>query len=360
MKDIENLNGKELNLPEDSYRGMDIVSVAKFINEKYGDQFVESPYEEVKDTFKNEGKKFLLEVIKEHLALYNVHIDMYSSEYELIQSGAIEKAFEKLKEHTFTEDGAFWLATEKAGDDKDRVLVKANGFNTYFASDIAYHNVKIGRGYDKLVNIWGVDHIGYIKRMEVAIDYLGLPSENVETLKVNLVKLMKDGEELKMSKRKGTSYTVEELVEEVGVDAARWFMLDRSLNSEFIFDVNVATSKSNDNPVFTVQYTHARANQLIEKSTVEAKAEKFDEKEVALINTLSRFPEVIQQVASSYKVNLLTQYILDVSKEFNSWYSNKKAIGHEDEASMIALTKAVKQVISNGLTLLGISSPERM
>ena len=352
--------GKDASLPEDSYRGQDIVEAAKYLANKFGDQYVNSDYEDVAEIFKTEAKLYLLEVIKEHLAKYGTVIDIYSSEQKLYEDNMVVKALEKLSNHTKQLDGALWLDTTSKGDDKDRVLVKQDGKYTYFAPDIAYHDIKISRGYDELINIWGADHIGYIKRMKIAIDYLGLPQEKVDILTVQLVKLFKDGQELKMSKRKGTSFTLEELIDEVGKDAARWFMVDRSINSEFVFDVNEATKKTSDNPVYTVQYSHARAHQLIQKATTEIKAGEYDEKEIELINTLTKFPEVVELVANSHKVNLLTKYIFELSKEFNSWYSNSKAVGNEREASMMALAQAVKITIANALNLLGIDAPNEM
>ena len=352
--------GLDVQLPEDSYRGQDIVQTAEYLADKFGDQYINSNYEEVAEIFKNEAKAYLLEVIKKHLALYAVEMNLYSSEQLLYKENKIQPALDKLKAYTYEKAGALWLNTTDKGDDKDRVLIKGDGKYTYFLPDIAYHDAKLSRGYDELINIWGADHIGYIQRMKVAIEYLGLAQDKVDILTVQLVKLMKDGQELKMSKRKGTSFTLEELIEEVGKDAARWFMLDRSLNSEFIFDVNEATKKTSDNPVFTVQYAHARANQLIDKSSVESKASDFNEKEVELINSLNRFPEVVLLVANTHKVNLMTKYLLELAREFNSWYSNSKAIGDPREASMIALTKAFRVVVKNGLNLLGISAPEQM
>lgn len=352
--------GKQIDLPEDSYRGQDIVETAKYLVEKFGDQYMNSTYTEVQDIFKAEAKRYLLEIIKKHLKMYEVEMDIYFSEQSLYDENRIKPALLKLASCTYEKDGAVWLNTTDKGDDKDRVLIKKDGKYTYFLPDIAYHDIKLARGYDELINIWGADHIGYIKRMKVAIDYLGLPEDKVDILTVQLVKLMKDGQELKMSKRKGTSFTLEELVEEVGKDAARWFMIDRSLNSEFIFDVNEAMKKTSDNPVFTIQYAHARANQLLEKATVEPEAKEFDAKEIELLNTLNKFPEIIELVANTHKVNLLTKYLTDLVREFNSWYSNSRAIGDTRESSMLALTKASKIVIANGLRLLGIDAPDKM
>ena len=352
--------GMDLVMPEDSYRGQDIVQVAKYLVDKYGDKFKDKEYEQVSEIIKNDAKNYLLQVIKEHLSKYRVHFDIFSLESKLYEEDRINKALDKLKDYTYQKDGALWLKTSSKGDDKDRVLIKANKTFTYLSPDIAYHDLKLSRKYDQLINIWGSDHIGYIKRMKVALSYLGLPEERLDILVVQLVKLLKNNQELKMSKRKGTSYTIEELIEEVGADAARWFMLDRSPNSDVVFNINLATQKNSDNPVFTVQYTHARANQLINKSNKEIHVTSYNKKETEIINLLRKFPDLITGMASSHKVHLLPQYLLEVAREFNSWYSNYKVINQENEGSLIALTKAVKIVIKNGLTLLGISAPEKM
>lgn len=348
--------GIEAELPESSYGGADIVFVAKKFVDKYGDALKD----ETPERFKIEAKDQFLHILQQHLKNYRVEFKYFSSEQSLYDNDQIKPAIDKLKNFTYEKEGALWLKTTDNGDDKDRVLIKSDGAYTYFTPDIAYHDLKLSRGYNEMINIWGADHIGYVKRMSVALEYLGLPSDKLDILTVQLVKLFKDGQELKMSKRMGTSFTIVELLDEVGVDAARWFMIDRSNDSQFVFDINAATSKSNENPVFTVQYTHARANQLIEKSKVDSKPGKYSDKEREIINTLNKFPDLINRIASTHKVHLLPQFLLDLAGEFNSWYSTTKAIGNENEASLIALTKAVKQVLNIGLELLIIDAPNKM
>ena len=341
----------ETELPEVSYRGEDIIAIAKKI--KSTDR----------KKIKFEAKELLLQKIKDDLKDFGVDIKIYSSEQEIKDSGAIEKTLEKLKEvnATFEKDGALWLNTLDKGDDKNRVLIKSNKSNTYLLPDIAYHNIKLSRGYDQLINIWGADHIGYIKRMEVALEYLGLPKENLDILTVQLVKLIKDGKEFKMSKRAGTSFTLNELISIVGKDAARFNLVQRSNTSTIDFDINQATKLSSENPVFTVQYTHARTHSLLNKSSLEPKATKISGKqEEALVNILSKFPELIITIANTHKVHLLTQYLIDVAKAFNSLYSAKIFIGDQEEESLLALTKATQIVLKNALTLIGVSSPKKM
>lgn len=356
----QNLFGKTLSLPKESYRGKEIIDAAKHIKDNHGDEFVDKELPKVMDTFKLEAREYLLGIIKKHLSEFNVIMDIYSSELEMYLSGNIDKSLKKLSPHTYEKDGALWLRTKEFGDDVDRVLIKSDGSYTYILPDIAYHNEKLSRGYDELINIWGGDHIGYIKRMEIALQYLGLDPQDLDVIVVQMVRIFKDGQEFKMSKRKGTAYTLEDLVKEVGADASRWYLLDRSPNSQFIFDLNKASEKSSDNPVYTVQYTHARINQLIKKSNAKVQTDNYVEKETKIINILNDFPELITNISINHKVHTLTQYILELVREFNSWYSNSKIIGSEREASQITLAKAVMIVLKNALTLLGISAPEKM
>lgn len=352
-----NLLGENIEMPEVGYKGADIIEAAQQLFDKHGDSLRD------KDTkqFGDLGKVMMLDVIKEHLSRYKVEFDIFSSEQKTYDDNLILPALEKLKDFSYDLDGALWLKTTDKGDDKDRVLVKGDGTYTYFTPDIAYHNIKLSRGYDELINIFGADHIGYIKRMEVALEFLGLSSDKLDIFVVQLVKLMKDGKEVKMSKRMGTSYTLTELMDEVGVDAARWFMIDRTNNSSFIFDINESKKQSSDNPVFSVQYSHARANQLMLKSELDNPvAKELGDKEKSIINHLGKFEELIELISNTHKVHLLPSYLLELSRLYNSWYTNNKAIGESNEESLIALSKAVKIVINNGLTLLGISAPDKM
>ena len=351
--------GLDEKLPENTYKGQDIVFVAKELVKEFGDKYKESKYEDVAEAFKSKSKSMLLEIIKKDLSAFGVEMDLYSSEQKMYDENRIQPALDKIKKHTFEKDGATWLDTTSKGDDKDRVLIKSDGKYTYLTPDIAYHNVKLERGYDELINVWGADHIGYIKRMEVALGYLGLPAEKVDVLTIQLVRLIKDGKELKMSKRLGTSFTLKELIELVGKDATRFYMIDRSNNSTFDFDLDLATKQSSENPVFTVQYTHARANKLLETGK-DIKLGEYKDKEVELINVLTKFPELIDKMALSHKAHLLPQYLIEVSKVFNSFYSNTKIIGTDRESELLYLVKATKVVIKNGLALMDIEAPNKM
>ncbi|WGI36634.1 arginine--tRNA ligase [Mesomycoplasma lagogenitalium] len=357
---------KDVKMPENSYIGQDIVWVAHVIIEKYRDKFVSSSFEneEVRNFFKNASVFILMNQIKKDLKLLGIEFDKFASEKLLYKENKIQQALSKLK-GTYEKDGALWLKTSDFGDDKDRVLIKKDGSYTYFLPDIAYHNQKFldNGGVDKLIDVWGADHIGYIKRMEIALSQLGYDSKNdFKVLTCQIVRLMKDGQELKMSKRKGITFTARELVHLVGKDAVRFFMIDRSENSGLDFDVEIAKENSQKNPVFMVQYAYARANQLLNKGKyLNQKASKISEAlAIKLINVLKDFPELIKKISVNYKINLISEYLIKLAKEFNSFYSNVKIINSKNETSLLALVKATKTVLEIAMKLIGVSTPERM
>lgn len=360
---------KSYPMPEESYKGSDITWGANEFYKKYGDKFKGKKCEgETLKLFKEEGTALYLSQIEKDLKRFGVWFDLWSSEKALYadNSKVIYEAIKNLG-NTYKKDGATWLKTTLHGDDKDRVLIKSDGAFTYFTPDIAYHRIKFNRtGKGAIImNVWGADHSGYIKRMECAMEDLGLNQKNLVVLCMQLVRLLKNGEEFKMSKRKGTSFFLREFIDLVGVDSARFILLDRTYNSKLDFDINIATSKTNDNPVILVQYANARCHSLLDKTALDSKkikATKYNnEADEKLISILQEFPDVIDKSAKKYLTNLLTQYLIKLAKEFNSWYSNSpKIIGSENEASQLALVKAVNITIENGLKLLGVSAPKKM
>ncbi|TCG10921.1 arginine--tRNA ligase [Mycoplasma marinum] len=351
----------DVQMPENTYRGQDVVWVAQELKEIFGDKYVNVAYEECKDIFKQESKKLLLEQIEIDLNKLGVNMDFYSSEQKMYDEGRIIKALDKL-EDKFEEDGATWLRTTKYGDDKDRVLIKSDGSYTYLSPDIAYHDVKLSRGYDYIINIFGADHIGYIKRMEVALLQLGYPDGILkDTLIIQLVRLIQDGKELKMSKRMGTSFTIRELIDLAGKDATRFFMANRSCDSKFDFNVNLAKQKTSENPVFYIQYAHARANQILDKTNFNIDTSKlYTIGAEKLMSELKKFPELVSTISRTRKIHLLPQYLIDLAKAFHSYYNSNKIVGSENEQAMLPVVVAAKQVLKNGLTLLGISAPNQM
>lgn len=354
--------GVNIELPEESYHGQDIVWCAKEIKKQIGDSWIDKEYEEIKIQAKEIAIAIMLKKIKEDMSLMKVNFEIYFSEKSLYKGTVIG---DKLKEINgiIIKDGATWLQTSNYGDDKDRVLIKQDGSYTYFLPDIIYHNIKISRdkNISKLINIWGADHSGYIKRMEIAMSLMGHQNK-LEVIVLQLVKLIQNGQELKMSKRKGTSLYLSELVKQVGVDTTRFFLVNRSPNSQIDFDLDLASMKTNDNPVFIVQYAYARAHQLINKSSKKSfnKFGCLEQKEKDIVGLLDQFPTILKQISENNKVHLLPQYLITLAKEFNSFYSNSKILDNIREEELITLVKACSIVIKIGLSLLGVSTPERM
>lgn len=361
---------KSFPMPEESYKGEDITWAANEFYKKYGDKYKGTKLEnDALALWKEESVKLFLEQIKIDLDNFGVWFDIWFSEKSLYNDDAsiIKKTIKSLTD-IYEKDGATWLRTTSYGDDKDRVLVKSDGTYTYFVPDIAYHNIKFQRtGKDAVVmDVWGGDHSGYIKRMQIAMEDMKHDPKKLVVLCMQLVRLMKNGEEYKMSKRKGTSFFLRDFIDLVGKDSARFILIDRTYNSKLDFDINIATSKTNDNPAVLVQYANARAHTLLTKATnydiSNLKATKFDsQRDEKLIATILEFPEIIQKSAEKYMTNLLTQYLIKLAKEFNSWYSNgDKIIGHENEESLLALAKAVNITLENGMKLIEISIPHDM
>ncbi|EIN15434.1 Arginyl-tRNA synthetase [Mycoplasmopsis agalactiae 14628] len=359
----------DYSMPEESYKGEDIVWGAQKFYAKYGDKFKNSELDnKLLELVKNEAISIFMAKIQEDLANFGVWFDNYFSEKSLYENNEVKiKETIKSLKNAYENDGALWLKTTIHGDDKDRVLVKSDGSYTYFLPDIVYHQDKYKRmGSDaKIINVWGADHSGYVKRMQCAVKDLGLNEQNLVVLCMQLVRLIKNGEEFKMSKRKGTSFFLNEFVKMVGKDSARFLLLDRTLNSKLDFDIDLATSQSNDNPAILVQYANARCHSLIKKANIESNnlyAASFDKQsDNSLITTLLEFPSVVEKSADKYATHLLTQYLVKLAKEFNSWYTNSpKLIGSDNEISKIALVKAVSITIENGLKLLEVSAPESM
>ena len=355
--------GISMELPEDSYAGIDIIWGAKELIKIVDKKFLNVAFEECKEEIKKMSIKIMLDKIKKDLKELGVEFDIWFSEKSLYTDGLIDHQLKTLK-GIYEKDGAKWLNTTQFGDDKDRVLVKSNGESTYFLSDTVYHTIKLNREPKpiKLLDIWGADHIGYIKRVEAALELQGY-KDCLDVITVQLVKLIKDGQELKMSKRKGTSLFMSELISEVGKDTTRFFLLNRSNTSSIEFDLDLANMKTSDNPLFIVQYAYARTQQLKAKSkiqNIDTSNLNYQTTEYTLINLMNKFPEFVVQIAENYKVHLLTQYLIDLSREYNSFYSNCKIIDTDRENELLCLSLACGNILKIGLKLLGISAPERM
>lgn len=368
------LLGREAEFPENGYHGYDIIETARRIIRIYGDKFLEMEEKERLEQFRTIALKEKLAALKEDLAAFNCEFDVWFSEQSLHDADAIRKACDVLRErgYLYEKDGALWLKATEHGDDKDRVVIRDNGVPTYFAADIAYHRNKFERGFDHVINLWGADHHGYIARVKAAVGALGFDPEQLEVLILQMVSLYRNGELVKMSKRTGQSVTLNELIEEVGTDAARFFFTMRSIDSQLDFDMTLATEKSNDNPVYYVQYAHARISSIMRQlaqAGIEAVAEDklklnllTEPEEVLLIKKLGEYPDLIERSAKERAVHNVAHYVHELAGDFHSFYNQCRILGVDTDLQQarIALVKAVGHVIRHALGILGVSAPERM
>lgn len=359
------LLGKPFVLPEDGYHGNDVIEVAKVILEKYGEEPLK--LSDPISFFKKEGIKLELDQINKDLNNYRVKFDIYSSELVIRSDNAVEKELDYLKDHIYLKDGAKVLKTTDYLDDKDRVIVKGNGEYTYFLPDIVYHVNKLSRGYDKLIDVLGADHHGYINRMKSALMMHGKDQDVLHIELIQMVRMMKDGEEFKLSKRTGNGYTLRELCEDVGVDAARYFFAMRAASSHLDFDLDLAVKQSSDNPVYYVQYAHARLCSILEAGKeyeidVSGKGLNNPE-EMNLLKHLREFPNIINVAANELSPYKITNYVHDLAEKFHSFYSTSKVLdvnNKELTCARLGLCLATKIVISNALNLVGVSAPTHM
>ncbi|MBY4602766.1 MULTISPECIES: arginine--tRNA ligase [Bacillus] len=365
--------GLEKPMPEDGYRGEDIIAIGKHLAEEYGDRFVNEEESERLAFFREYGLKYELEKLRKDLENFRVPFDVWYSETSLYQNGKIDTALEALREkgHVYEEDGATWFRSTTFGDDKDRVLIKKDGTYTYLLPDIAYHKDKLDRGFDKLINVWGADHHGYIPRMKAAIEALGYEKGTLEVEIIQLVHLYKNGEKMKMSKRTGKAVTMRDLIEEVGLDAVRYFFAMRSADTHMDFDLDLAVSTSNENPVYYAQYAHARICSMLRQGEEQGLKPAADldfshiqsEKEYDLLKTIGAFPEAVAEAAEKRIPHRVTNYIYDLASALHSFYNAEKVIDPENEAksrARLALMKATQITLNNALQLIGVSAPEKM
>ena len=368
------LLGQPVTFPEDGYHGQDIVDTAQRLIAKNGRKYLELGAAERLELFKEIALAEKLEALKEDLSAFNVHFDVWYSERTLHQSGAITETCKVLQENgnIYEKDGALWLKSTAYGDDKDRVVIRDNGIPTYLAADIAYHRDKFRRGFDKLINIWGADHHGYICRVKAASAALGYEAENLEVLILQMVSLFRNGELVKMSKRTGQSVTLSELMEEVGRDAARFFFIMRSIDSQLDFDLDLAKSRSNENPVYYIQYAHARIASIFRQVTeagvnYDSKTPLnlsllIEEAEVDLIKKLGEYPEEISSAANERAPHRLARYVHELASLFHTFYNQCRIIGVDKDLQLarLALVNAVRNCIGHSLNILGIEAPDKM
>ena len=360
--------------PENGYHGYDIIETAQRIIRIYGKEFVALDEKERLAKFLDIAYKEKLAGLKEDLEAFGVTFDVWFSEKSLHEANKIREAVAFLQErgYIYEQGGALWLNSTAQGDDKDRVVIRDNGIPTYFAADIAYHRNKFERGFARVINLWGADHHGYIARVKAAVNALGFDANNLEIMLLQMVRLYRNGDIVKLSKRTGETITLRELMDEVGTDAARYFFCMRSLDSQLDFDMTLATEKSNENPVYYIQYAHARISsigrQLAEAGITAVPAEqlKLDTlvapEELALIKKLGEYPELIARAARERAVHSVATYAYELAGLFHSFYNQCRILGVETELQQarIALVKAVGHTIRHALGILGVSAPERM
>lgn len=368
------LLGKKAEIPENGYHGADIIDTARAIIEQDGDKYLQMDEKDRLEIFKNRAYEEKLKALKRDLESFNVTFDKWFSERTL-HPEAIKKACETLKGNgnMYEKDGALWLKSTAYGDDKDRVVIRDNGVPTYLAADIAYHKNKYERQFKKLINIWGADHHGYVARVKAAMAALGLDPNQLEILLLQMVSLFRNGELVKMSKRTGQAITLNELIEEVGTDAARYFFIMRSLDTQLDFDLDLAKSHSNENPVYYIQYANARIfsiyKQIAENGDVfdmtwkNTKWDKLkEERELALIKKMAAYPEEIRKAAAERAPHRIAHFVYEMAGLFHTFYNNCHIIqsDKELEEARLALVTAVQITIANCLAVLGISAPETM
>ncbi|EJA1912503.1 arginine--tRNA ligase [Staphylococcus pseudintermedius] len=363
--------GQKAEMPADGYHGQDIKNIGADLAKKQPNLMDLSDDERLK-TFRQLGVDYEMAKLKQDLADFNIYFDNWFSETSLYEKGEIKAVLERMKEngYTYEQDGATWLRTTDFKDDKDRVLIKKDGTYTYFLPDIAYHYDKFQRGNDNLINLFGADHHGYINRLRASLETFGVDSDRLEIQIMQMVRLMQDGEEVKMSKRTGNAITLREIMDEVGIDAARYFLTMRSADTHFDFDMALAKEQSQDNPVYYAQYAHARICSILRQAEAQGyQVEKgadyqtiTNDKAIELLKKVAEFEPMIEGAAEARAPHRVTNYIQDLAAHFHKFYNAEKVLT-EDQAKTkahLALIDAVRITLRNALQLVGVTAPEQM
>ncbi|MBR6723710.1 MAG: arginine--tRNA ligase [Erysipelotrichaceae bacterium] len=364
------LFGLDFEMPEDGYYGPDVIEIAKEIKEKDGEKYLNMSKEEAIEELREVGRELELNRIKKDLAYYRCGFDSWISEKWILSEGLVEDSIEKMKKMglLYEKDGALWFESSKYGDDKDRVLVKSDGYYTYLTPDIANHIHKFDRGYELLVNIWGADHHGYIARMKAAMEALGYPRDNLQVDLCQMVRMIEDGKEVKMSKRTGNAITLRELIDDIGIDCARYFFLSKALDTHLDFDLTLARTQSNDNPVYYVQYAYARICSVLRQApngfhVQDSYGLLNDPKEIDLLKYISTFTDVVADCAINRTPNKICNYVQKLATYFHSFYGACKindVNAPELSNERLALCEATRITLKNALDLLGVGAPEVM
>ncbi|MDE1709604.1 arginine--tRNA ligase [Staphylococcus cohnii] len=368
---FEALGDNSFEMPEGGYHGKDIINIGKDLAEKQP-EIKDLDEEERIKTFRQLGVDYEMQKLRKDLDDFNTHYDSWFSETTLYESGEIKQVLNKMTKlgYTYEEDGATWLRTTDFSDDKDRVLIKKDGNYTYFLPDIAYHFDKIERGNDILINLFGADHHGYIQRLKASMETFGVDSERLEIQIMQMVRLMQDGQEVKMSKRTGNAITLREIMDEVGVDAARYFLTMRSPDTHFDFDMELAKQESQDNPVYYAQYAHARICSILKQAKEKGVEPSTDadysfitnDKAIELMKKIAEFESTIENAAAQRAPHRMTNYIQDLAAHFHKFYNDEKVLTDDLEKTkaLIALIDAVRITLHNALNLVGVTAPESM
>ncbi len=366
--------GNPAPFPEDGYHGGYIEEIAQGFSKLHGSKYLNKSFEDCSDVFGDFGKEMMLADIRSDLEAFGVRFDTWFSEAALLNDGSVQQSLDELREsrNLYELDGALWLRSTTFGDDKDRVVVKKDKSYTYLATDIAYHRNKLGRGFKTLVNIWGADHHGYIPRVQAVIQAFGHPRDSLHVLLVQLVAILRHGQPVPMSKRAGNFVALRDVVQDVGSDAARYIFLTRRSDSHLDFDLEVAKEQSRENPVYYVQYAHARLASLFrEAATRSIEVPKSDAADLALldlpeeqgiIKALAKYPEVIEEAALAYEPHRMTFYLQDLAGLLHNYYYKHRIITDDVKrtAMKLFLLKQVQTVIRSALKILGVNAPEKM
>ena len=358
------LRGENVSIPEGGYRGPYVREIAEELESRFS--------KEKSFDCKKYAVQKILSWIRENLEDFGVRFDKWFFESMLYRKNKVEEIVYLLKNKDliYEKDGAQWFKSSQFGDEKDRVVIRENKKPTYFTSDIAYHYHKFKRGFDKVINIWGADHHGYVDRIRASVTALGIPTENLKIILYQLVSLMRGGQQVSMSTRKGEFVTLRQVMEEVGKDASRFFFLMRGADSRLDFDLELAKKQSPENPVYYVQYAHARISSIFRESrkkeyrkvSLTEKTEEEEKESIEIVKRLSQYSEIVKECAKRYEPHHLTGYLQSLAKSFHHYYDRYRVLSGDRSATKfrLKLVRAIKLVISNGLGLLGISAPERM
>ncbi len=395
----EELSNRPVEFPSEGYHGAYITAVAERVKQQLGPELAGRAATEVEERCRTFAYQELLSLIREDLKSFGIEFESWFSEASLVNSGAVQRVLDELKsqQFLFEQEGAWWFRSSAFGDEKDRVVRKQDGEYTYLASDIAYHQDKLRRGYDLLIDVWGADHHGYIPRMQAVVQAYGYPKDRLQVVLVQMVNLLRGGKKVEMSKRAGEFITMREVIDEVGADAAKFFFLMRDSDSHLDFDLELAKQRSSDNPVYYVQYAHARIASLwrvaAERGIVCPLPSEtdltvlIDPDELGLIRKLSAYPSVLQGSAMAYEPHRMTYYLQQLAGLLHTFYNKhrilppaadrdllevtpeglapseglqKEVLVPERTAARLALMRGIQQVLKNGLGVLGISAPDQM